>query len=608
MVALAGCGGGSGGGHNSVSDGGVGDGSGGACSKDTDCSGAQACVSGTCVAASACGHVPLGFNEVFGLGPCGDLSFSEDSDLSQEVLVDPEDGALVLASEAERTGHIWIVNTKEATVSKIDTSSLLEEARYRTGPRGEYLSSSQPGDDPSRTSVNTKGDAFIGNRQARSVTKIHGSGCEDRNGSGMIDTFTVGMPPLDWGDDECVAWNRSLVSGGKIRGVAAQDQLGLEGEIRSYVWVAGFGNDVGGTGSTIWKLDAETGDVLVETPSPVDASYGLALDGEGNLWVASRESNYLGRIDTDRCTTTANCNVTTCVATNEADNVNGDGCVKQAVFMPNYGPSERPYGMTVDFQQRVWVGGRYVTRYDPDATGGRFLQFTPTWTLSGHGTAVDGITADAEGWVWGASIEEGVVRMDANDPSVFSIVGGTEGYTSKGMAVDVDGKIWAITRSDTALVIEPGATAGTEVLDDTSVDYLEEPYTYSDMTGVQLRNATQAFGTVRSLFDGCESGVTEWKELRFDGDAPVGTRLVLRVRTATSSTVLQSADWYVVATVPSHGGTVDLEQTFSDLGVTQRSLLEVEVQLIRLETATSDLVTPRLNWLEVERRCPGSVQ
>jgi hypothetical protein len=47
----------------------------------------------------------------------------------------------------------WIANSGEGTVSKIDTQTGVEVARYRTGPNGAA-------DSPSRTAVDADGDAL----------------------------------------------------------------------------------------------------------------------------------------------------------------------------------------------------------------------------------------------------------------------------------------------------------------------------------------------------------------------------------------------------------------------------------------------------------------
>lgn len=124
------------------------------------------------------------------------------------VGVEP-DGALVLDSRAINTHIIWIANTAEGTVSKIDTDTYVELARYWTGPDGG-------GNDPSRTSVNSLGDVYIANRGAHTVTKISvlGGDCVDVNGDGLVNTSTGASDIKPWGTDECVLWNTTLATGG----------------------------------------------------------------------------------------------------------------------------------------------------------------------------------------------------------------------------------------------------------------------------------------------------------------------------------------------------------------------------------------------------------
>src|SRR5207245_8257674 len=56
---------------------------------------------------------------------------------------------------------IWVANTGEGTISKIDTRTLKELARYRTGP------TTTPGTpDPSRTTVGMAGDVVVATRAA----------------------------------------------------------------------------------------------------------------------------------------------------------------------------------------------------------------------------------------------------------------------------------------------------------------------------------------------------------------------------------------------------------------------------------------------------------
>jgi hypothetical protein len=102
--------------------------------------------------------------------------------------------------------YIWIANSVEGTVSKIDTFTGVEVGRYVTGPDTSGLGDANNG--PSRTSVNLYGDAAVANRNG-GVTKIAArlEDCPDTNGNGVADTSTGPLDVKAWGQDECVLWH-----------------------------------------------------------------------------------------------------------------------------------------------------------------------------------------------------------------------------------------------------------------------------------------------------------------------------------------------------------------------------------------------------------------
>ena len=145
-------------------------------------------------------------------------------------------------------------------------------------------------------------------------------------------------------------------------------------------------------------------------------------------------------MDTTRCIDAASCGAPVCDGEGA-----GDACIKQTIAAPHL-----PYGITVDFNQRVWIGGSnrasprvpYFGRYDPTApAGSRWISVAVP-----RGThVVNGIAADADGWIWGAvHTEGGVVRIEADNPTNWFQVPGTVGHSCKGMAVDADGKVWRL--------------------------------------------------------------------------------------------------------------------------------------------------------------------
>jgi hypothetical protein len=523
--------------------------------------------------------------------PCGDpmcvsheigvgtgVPFDLMTDDNDGVGLDPE-GALILDSRSINTNVIWIANTGEGTVSKVDTTTFVETGRYRTGPHGG-------GNDPSRTSVNGAGDVFVGNRGGHSVTRISvlGDECPDRNGDGVVQTSHGPTEILDWGTDECVMWHTDL-PGTFIRAVAAQDIPGLDGTLQEFVWVGDW------NAAAAIKLDGATGAVLINTEAPGNP-YGFALDARGMLWVSLVGSpiNGVGRIDTMRCVDAATCSAAVCDGEGA-----GDMCVKQRIP----GPSQ-PYGITVDFRQRVWTGGDGIKRYDPMAPIGA------RWSTVATGTYVHGIAADGSGWVWGAGYGSGIYRVNADDPSMGGWVAGTA-QSAKGMAVDQDGKIWSINQGhNNATVVVPGGGLGAETVTTGVAPGIVSPYTYSDMTGLQLRLATNPRGYYRRTFEGCDpstSASTDWLQLHWDGDAPPGTALHFRVRTAATTAELSAATWVVVANVPPDISPADVAAALMAAGVMPQRYLEVEAGLEATRSSAMESITPRVRSFMVSHTC-----
>lgn len=214
----------------------------------------------------------------------GGTPFDPDGHDSENLSVDP-DGALVLRlGSGSGTGYIWISNTGEDTVSKINTDTYVEEGRYKlVAPAGI----GNVGSDPSRTSVDLSGDAYVASRGGHALTRVSvdGDGCPDTNGDGVITTSHSATEILPFGQDDCVRWQTELM--GTVRGVAVQEFPGetmvqqvpdgppiiTETPGHKFVWV-------GNTESQLWKIDADTGDILIAMTAPAPV-YGLAISADG---------------------------------------------------------------------------------------------------------------------------------------------------------------------------------------------------------------------------------------------------------------------------------------------------------------------------------------
>lgn len=539
--------------------------------------------------------------------------FDPDNNPSDGVGVD-DDGALVLdSSNANIPGIIWIANTANDTVTKVDTTTYAILGQYETGSN-----------DPSRTSVNSAGDVFVGNRAGNVITKILGAGadCPDTNGDNAITTSTGYGDILMWGEDDCAAWQSAVPNNPHVRGVAAQDLIVPDPQpdwpektkIEHYVWAGGTNH------ATAYKFDGDDGSLLIQTQAPTSV-YGLALDGSGNLWISGRGEDVLGRIDTNQCHDQASCDAAfTQMCTRDC---RAGGCACQAgcattcdaapmerILMPAYGG--HLYGITVDFKQRVWLGGQRVMRYDPaqpDAM--RYAEVSTAWGCD-SGICIHGIAADAEGFVWGASRNRGILRIDGDTLATNLL----DVPDAKGMAIDKDGKIWGISHNangnvpadpagNEAHVIIPGVTIDVNTVQPGVLpNDLGTCYTYSDMTGLQLALALNDPGYYRQTEEGCPAG-TEWVTLDWEAEVPPGTRIQFAVRTANTVADLGNAQWVHVASMPPDMPPIDISAKLQTAGVDSGRFLEWEVSLEgTVDQGTGQLLGPRVLMVNVQHHCP----
>ena len=348
---------------------------------------------------------------------------------------------------------IWISNSPEGTVSKIDTETLIEVARYRTGDIGA---------DPSRTSVNLKGDVAVTNRDG-SITKIGAINdhCKEKNGQPGIQTSTGPGDVLAWGADECVLWNTPLEPGSRPAAWTSGDLIDPQNPCSGFtgekVWTSG---PTGGD-AFVYLLDGETGQiidqVLVVGADGGLGIYGGAVDQNNDFWGVTYSAGPLVHVSYDNM---------------------------MAETIPL--PVGSAYGFTVDAKGRSWVGGwdGNLQRYDP---------MTKTWTKATIPPQYQVLSRgmnDANGELWIAALFEpqGLMRIDTDTANFIEHIGaatlvGIQEPT--GASIDVQGKIWLVDQSKDgggAFVYNPMTKKATWV------GGLNGPYTYSDMTGYALKN------------------------------------------------------------------------------------------------------------------------
>ena len=352
--------------------------------------------------------------------------------------------------------YVFVANSNEATISKINTRTLLEEGRYRTRPDGSG--------NPSRTSVSVDGRAVVVANRMGGVTKVWARPelCTDQNNNGMIETSTGAGDVLAFDAEECVAWHTPFPDATTQRPVAwtsgVYNEETCEWE-QQKVWTAAANGTPGGVwpcdgaeGIYVYRLDGESGAVedVVHMPDVTCGGtfgpYGGAVDFNNDLWMYIWSAGTIVHVDFE---------------TLDYETVSGGS-----------------YGITVDNEGRVWVDSG--SRYDP--ASGQWANKVPANGLPGSGGS--GVAVDGMGRVWTAT-QGGVGWIDVETMAVGDTVPLPEGGLYRGIAVDVDGFVWAVLLGGTsAHRIDP------ITYEIQTVNGLNAPYTYSDMSGGQLSNVT----------------------------------------------------------------------------------------------------------------------
>ncbi len=346
--------------------------------------------------------------------------------------------------------YIWVANSGEGTISKIDTQTLVEQGRYRVRP--------DSAGSPSRTSVNLSGDVAVANRLG-GVTKVYAdiADCVESNGQPGIQTSNNNVA-LAWGEEECVAWytpfdfttQRPVAwAPGTLNVATCQYE-------NQKLWTAGGQNSVGDS-LVIHRLNGETG-VVEDTIAMPDVfhgyfgAYGGAVNQAGDFWFITYDlPSTLVRVDAKTL-------------------------AYEKFAVP---PGLCPYGFAVDSKGRPWTGSFCQA-------SARFTPETQTWDqfpVLGYG-----LQQDADGRMWIADYSlPGTRAIDAESLAILDTIPLNSGSV-KGVSIDFYGYVWVVDMNQSAFRIDP---------DDKSVlsyDGLVGPYTYSDMTGWGLSNVANPQG------------------------------------------------------------------------------------------------------------------
>jgi streptogramin lyase len=345
---------------------------------------------------------------------------------------------------------VWIANSGAGTVTRINSATGAVIGTYPTN-----------GTSPSRTAVDLDGNAWVANRAfgaQGSVTKIRGNECTTG-----CNLFTVNVGGND----------------GLPRALAI--------DAENHAWVGNFNE------RRIYRLRPSDGAIVNQYDIPI-RPYGFSIDRNGILWVAS-VSDGVGAFDINTRTWRGNWTI--------------PGCS---------GGDTQAYGIAVDGAGNVWMGSwncdRLVRLNRSEFDAGRTPTFN-TWL----GVGMDntrGVAVDGDGIVWVVASFNN--RLYSFDPASGTFLGSYETCAQPtGVGVAPDGTIW--------VGCYDSAGANHHRRDGSIIGFTTTgsgPYSYSDLTGFQLRNFTAPRGYWRQTYD-CGFTNCTFDSVRWTASEPAGT-------------------------------------------------------------------------------------
>lgn len=472
----------------------------------------------------------------------GDSSpFILNSENSSGVGLDPQ-GNIVIDSKqiSLNLKFIWIANSPENTVSKVDCKTITEVGRY------------QVCSDPSRTSVDLEGNVWVACRGDGQVAKIMSEkkNCIDKNGNGVIETSSGNQIVSG---DECIKFIVQPNKGTYARG-AAVDKF-------NNVWI-GYWNS-----KSLVQLSAKDGATLKDVNIGCNP-YGLVIDQKGLIWGqgAGCGSLILYNPDTNQVFTSSN--------------------------LPNLKYPSGAYGLNVDSLGRIWVsGGNTASVYTPST--GTWQVINMPW---GGGR---GVATSNDGYVYvAADSSGGAVKINglANPPQVEGFIKGAGNPV--GVAIDYDGFVWVVNQGgSSATKMDPKnmVSIGT-------VPVGSSPYTYSDMTGYTLNYFTAPKGQYGTVFfaTGFGNPISQvkpkaiWQKFYMEAEFPPSTKVSVKYRAADDKNTLESQQWIQMPDF------TDMSQLPYDLTTQKVSglMLQIEINLV----TDSKKVSPSVKSLSAKAK------
>ena len=465
-------------------------------------------------------------------------------------------GELTLGLVEQSFGTVWVANSAEATVSRIDADLAVETARYPTG-----------GSEPSRVAVDYLGDAWVLNREfggVSSATRIAGlpGRCIDRDGDG-VQTSTGPTDVRALADDECITLHVPVGEiGGVARAIAIDGDLGLDGVSGGNAWIGLH------DAQAVVELDGLSGAELRRVQTPSFSPYAATFDRWGTLWMASRDG-LLARIDPRPAEPTV-----------------------ELIEVPL--PCYLLYSLAVDDEGRLLVTGfscDRVASYDP---------LLDRWETRATEPSPRGVVFDPRGRFFVAHTS-GLVSEIALDPlrvrQTWPLASATAApIETIGIAVDAAGSVWTASSQGgagddgIATRLDPGSGEVTAQL-----EVGRAPHVQGDLSGTRVHAQLVPSASITHVFEGCGADQpTRWLNVHAAASGGSSGRVIVEARHAGRVEDLPGASFAPLGAIPDAPAPWALD-------LPEGGALELRLTL----EVGGRAGAPRVRRIGVEWRCPG---